>query len=278
MKAVRLRDVVSQGLALPVSLFPELGSPEPGKDYAGELGIKKHVPRVPVAMQGQMEEASEYTLAYDIENIKKYPDLLSARDLVDVTEKLHGTFVCMGIHPHRSEPIVFSKGQGAKGLVFKLDAEVNEKNIYVRMFRAYREQLKALAEMLKPTFYGAGAYVMGEIVGRGVQDLDYGHANPTLRVFDVCAFWGGKSPVHHDFILPASARRFARQAGFECVPALYRGEWQGIAHLVNGESVEGGEHMREGVVIRSAFPRKRRIILKAINDDYLLRKGGTEYE
>ena len=72
---------------------------------------------------------TELTLSFDVENWKSYPDILQDGEEVVFTEKLHGTCTVVAILPYKdSHPeafgrkkniLIFSKGLGSKGLVFK---------------------------------------------------------------------------------------------------------------------------------------------------------------
>ena len=69
----------------------------------------------------------------------------------------------------------------------------------------------------------------------------------------------------------------------DVVPHLYTGPYcpTKMKELATGNTtlVEDNPHIREGIVIKPKEERfwgNRRCILKLINDDYLLRKGGTE--
>jgi len=124
VKAIRLRGVLSQGICYPAAL-----NWTQGQDVAEELGIVKYEPPIPVhIMQGQVYNAGvELATKYDIENIKRYPDVLVEGEEVVVTEKTHGTFMCLIVVPERMADdrhyqdrfAVCSKGLGSQGLMFR---------------------------------------------------------------------------------------------------------------------------------------------------------------
>ena len=193
VKAVKLRGVLSQGLVYPLELeqavdadynsgtetpFPiwvleaqdEIGPKRLhvylGMDVTDYLGIVKYEPPIPTHMAGEVFNAMGRTLKYDIENLKKYPNIIKDGEIVCVTEKIHGTWACFGYHPDFDVPIVTSKGLSARGLAFKHN-EQNENNLYVRTFKKFEYALEAAKE----SFPGEPVYLLGEIFGRGVQDL-----------------------------------------------------------------------------------------------------------
>ena len=100
VKAVKLRGVLSQGLVYPVrdGTIRGLAVAE-GDDVTALLDLVKYEPPIPIAMQGEVRPAHGATLHYDIENFKKYPDALRPGEPVVITEKLHGSWCCLGRYP-----------------------------------------------------------------------------------------------------------------------------------------------------------------------------------
>lgn len=304
VKAVKLRGVLSQGLIYPLTheqatyadyrlgtkdtyltwvlethddLGPKRLHVDLGMDVTDYLGIVKYEPPIPTHMSGEVFNASGYTLKYDIENLKKYPHIIEDGETVVVTEKIHGTWACFGYHPDVEQPIVTSKGLSGRGLAFQHN-EQNENNLYVRTFKKFEYALEAA----KQSFPGEPVYLLGEIFGRGVQDLQYGAMEPDFRLFDVYV----GAPGQGNYI---SAHSFAvwsaEQLGVTAVPHLHIGPFDRelIEQLTNGtETVsEKSTNIREGVVIKPMIERYDdqigRVVLKNVSENYLLRKGGTEY-
>ena len=267
VKAVRLRGVLSQGIvhplnkgrlkgymrerwlgSLPSGIDPEWGV---GGDMTEVLGIEKYVPPIPTSMSGEVFP-SDYTLKYDIENWKRYPDLIAPGTQVVVTEKLHGTFFGVGWNVGNrilAGPLaVFSKGLGTKGLALKFN-DANANNIYIWAFKDHLEGLAKIARCA--VAFGVfcnpdKVFVLGEIYGRGVQDLHYGTKERRLRIFDMAVQDAGETI----FLSWDDMAACALAAGLETVPLLDRGEWDPEAGLQDGDTVLGGEHIREGIVFR----------------------------
>ena len=305
VKAIKLRGVLSQGLIYPVEarynvietntglepskvkdviycITQDEGGPghlvEEGYDPTEWMGITKYEPVIPTSMNGQVFNASGYTLKYDIENIKKHPDVFTTDDIVCVTEKLHGTWACFGYHPDVDHAIVTSKGLSGQGLAFKMNDE-NENNLYVKTFRQFAEALeRAKAWVGSDT----PVYLLGEIYGRGVQDLHYGTLQPRFCLFDIYIGTPG-----HGHYVGAIAMRFIaeRTLEVETVPELYWGVYDKelIEGLTSGtETVSlDNTHMREGIVIKPEQEQRDdeigRKVLKSVSEQYLLRRGGTEF-
>lgn len=312
VKAVKLRGVTSQGLIYPLTFkTPTAGVVlhddegwlmdcnqlvlEPvneGQDVTEKLGIVKWEPPIPVAMAGEVVALAGKTLSYDIENIKNFPEIAEALMALNIdchiTEKLHGTWCCIGIYHeeiHDEIPykrvVVTSKGLSGKGLAFK-DNEANANNLYMRIFKKLFtedvfERINVLAtDINSPIFF------IGEVYGKGVQDLQYGLNDIDFRLFDIYRGIPGQGDY-----LPRNAIAYLIDQyalPMQEVPVLYTGKLthKVIHELTDGKDTITGTHMREGIVIRTLDREFRndkigRVILKSVSDDYLNRKNATEY-
>lgn len=306
VKAVKLRGVLSQGLVLPVIwknglpkidldneeeyfLYDFDGDIEAiksrciGIDVARVLGITKYEPPIPVHMSGEVRNTFGKTLKYDIENFKKYPDVLREGESVVFTEKVHGTWCCFGWHPELEDPIVTSKGLSERGLSFKLN-ERNKNNLYVQTLISTGDQDYAnVVDRIRSLGIGDGqpVYLLGEIYGRGIQDLQYGATKPQFRVFDIYLGEPEKGMYLENDVMV----QVAGSLGLSTLPVLYRGPFykEIMEEYTSGpEMISGTEaNIREGIVIKPIQERNNlelgRVILKSVSESYLLRKGGTEY-
>ena len=310
VKVRKFRGVVTEGLVYPVEWVP-FGSEDIGNyriqleedyftfggkyvgpkdsprirpldtDVKNLLGIVKYEPTIPPNMGGEVFNAHGNTVTYDVENYKKYPDVLKDGELVVITEKLHGSFCEIGVVPEdksledEGRFIVTSKGRASKGQALRLN-EDNENSIYVR---AARE----LGIMDKLSDIPGYFYILGEVYGSKVQDLNYGETNAEVgfRAFDI--FIGDPKKGHfvNDFVLDA----LLNTLDIPRVPVLWRGPFREdvLKSLTDGtETITGEEkHIREGVVVRPQVERRERQIgrvqLKSVSENYLTRKGGTEF-
>lgn len=316
VSAIKLRGQISQGLCYPlISVgdmwlldLPTTGQEKEdedeiadafvlneGDDVASLLGITKWEPEIPVSMAGEVWNAGrELTISFDIENIKSFPDILIPGEPIILTEKLHGTFTGITVLPLHvasglkergfgkyGNILIWSKGLGAKGLVFK-NNEANAKNLYTL---ATQKLIDALDRAHEDGEYpydldqAVPYVVMGETFGPGVQDLTYtGHVE--FRVFAVA-----NKRTDGLFYLPeVDVKQWLHEIGnaVEMVPTLYSGPYSPeiVAEHTVGKTTLGN-HIREGVVITTPSngvdPSIGRVILKSVSEDYLTRKGGTEY-
>lgn len=61
------------------------------QDVSQILGVEKWSPPIPTQLAGEVFNLGQhFTVDYDIENIKNYPDVLQEGEEVQVTEKIHG--------------------------------------------------------------------------------------------------------------------------------------------------------------------------------------------
>ena len=296
IKAVRLRGIFSQGICVgqkdqTVAVEMTNGAGETrafaeGEDAAEFMGITKYEPPVPTQLAGEVANAGTHlTVAFDIENVKRFPGILQDGEEVVFTEKLHGTFTGVGIVPEkdardefvRSRFVVFSKGLGGDGLVFK-DNEANASNSYLKMAKEtglLDAMATRFADVQEPVFF------LGETFGK-VQDLEYGVKGLSFRAFAmVRGYRGNQRYEDNDAFEQALA-----EMGVARVPVLYRGPFSEEVlreHTSGLETVSGQDlHIREGVVITPVKERYDmaigRVCLKSISEEYLLRKNKNATE
>jgi len=283
VKAIRLRGELSQGIVcrpsaladIPASLEAHAGW---RTDFAEALGITKWVPEIPAHMAGVMVEAPDLMRWVDIENIKRYPDIFDPGELVQATEKVHGT-CCLTTVTAAGEVLVTSKGFGGKGLAI---AE-SDTNLYWRAVRAH--SVAQVAQNILKHFGADRVGVFGEVYGQGVQDLGYGvnaGITPGYAAFDIAVDMPGVGVRwldRHEFL------EFAEI--LPTVPVLFEGPYDEarLLELAEGSTVVGaGAHIREGLVVRPVVERRSeatggRVIAKFVSGAYLTRKGTTtEFE
>ena len=238
---------------------------------------------------------SEMTLKFDVENGQKYPDVFRSDDYVCVTEKLHGTFAAF-VFTDEPQPgwleirsgslwaTAYSKGLGSRGLVFKDTPKNRTSNLYVRALLNFIEDNDDAVALINDYLGedmadGSKCHrvtFLGEIFGRGVQDLQYSKQAPEFAAFD---FVFGSRYM--------SSEGFWKRVPVACqtVPVLYKGQFQDldIPAVRDGVSSIDQSTLKEGVVVRAMDAEARndiigRKMVKYISPDYLTRKGGTELQ
>lgn len=282
VKAVRLRGELSQGVVCSPKAVDGVdlaAAHAADRDFAGELGVTKWIPPVPVHMNGEVLPAPDLLTWMEIENIKRYPEIFTPGEPVVATEKIHGTACLFTLADGQSH--VSSKGFGDK----RLALAPSETNLYWRAVRAHGvpEAAARLAERYDADRVG----VFGEVYGTGVQDLGYGtpEGTPGYAVFDVAVDVGGRVRwLDADELVETLA---TVGPGLPSVPLLYAGPYDAarLFELAQGRETVSGQdaHLREGLVVRPLHERHSpvlgdRAIAKFVSDAYLTRKGGTEYE
>ena len=118
--------------------------------------------------------------------------------------------------------------------------------------------------------------VQGALRSGGIQDLTYGMLEVGVAFFDV--------KKDGAYLSHGNAVDFFASHVLPIVPFLYEGRFDGadVKALSSGQSKLHAGTMREGCVVKAADEANTsrsigRKILKAVNEDYLLRKNGTEF-
>jgi RNA ligase (TIGR02306 family) len=310
VKAVSLRGALSQGIVAPldiVKLQPEdlfyeealqaLASINNGGElsrfnFAVLLDIQKWQPEVPIHMSGEVVPAPDLLPWIDIENIKRFPDIFTKGDNVSVTEKLHGTCTLATVifnGEEIEEVLVTSKGFAEKRLVLV----ENPDNLYWRAVNGYpvREMAEQLCNIVENEGVDVASIgIYGETYGAGIQDLAYGETRAGLPGFAVFDAYVKLANGEGFWVMSQDVNLVAEKVGMPVVPVLFEGEYdiEHIASIASGkEQMSGTEaNIREGVVIRSAredkwidaFGNGHRKIAKFVTEEYLTRKGGTEFQ
>lgn len=275
IRAKRLRGVFSMGMLAPAPA----GATE-GDDVRDALGVTVWEPPLAGArgggasggfLGGDAEPDAGHMPTYtDIESLRKYRGCFDAAEEVVASEKVHGS--CFRA--------VWADGRLWVGSRTQYKAPPSpgfEPGIWWRAAKHH-----ALAEALACV---PGVVVFGEVYGQ-VQDLKYGVApQGSQRVTNEVRFaaFDAFDPTLGRYMDFDAFAAMIDGLGLPRVPVLYRGPFSGLADgLAEGSSVvaaqHGGEHTREGFVVRPIVERwdRRlgRVIAKMVGEGYLTRKGG----
>lgn len=266
VRAVRLRGEMSYGFLVDV---PVEMSVSVGDDLSDYFGVTKYEPP-PQFIVGENAPDFPFFHKYtSIENFRRYPDVFSVGEEVVATEKIHGTNSRVGVTFDMDIPGERMHLCGSHNMRKKTGVN----GIYEMPLN-----VPSVAEFLNTTELSSGpVIVFGEIFGWKVQDLHYGREQTepwSFSAFDISV--NGTYLGYDEFAATCDA------FGIERVPELYRGPFDAtmLMELSSGDTVVGGSHMREGIVVRPVHERMDsrigRVVLKIISDDYITRKGGTE--
>lgn len=263
LKSVRLRGQLSQGLAIPISVFG-LDLVE-GEDVTEKLGVEKYEPQIPAVLSG---------LA-----IGSFPGFIHKTDELRV-QSFPGVMEEM----KWEEVVVTLKMDGSSSTLYKafdyygvadlnvcsreLRLKEDDKNTFWRMARKYNLSEK-LPDMMA---------IQGECFGPGIQSNRMGVKENDINVFNVYDIRSGKYLDFGDAVL------FCNEIGVPFVPVVYRGpfKWNTVEELIRfaGEQwYDMGKGLpAEGIVIRPVREKRSEVLggrlsFKVISNVFLLKYG-----
>lgn len=258
---VRLRGEPSYGLVIE----PEPGM-EVGQDVADFYGATKYNPPLKTLAGDSVAGHPLFPPYTDVENMRSYPDMLAEGEEVVVTEKIHGTNCRVGFVVEGGERLLMA---GSRGLRRKMPESVEAMRANTYWYPHTLPSVTALLDELTRRGHQQAA-LYGEVYGRGIQAFTYGRNTIAFRAFDLMV---DGSYVDYDEFATLCAKH-----EIERVPLIYRGGFSlAVAkRLSDGDSLVGGSHGREGVVVKPAHERHDlkigRVILKYVGDGYLFGK------
>lgn len=173
LRTVKLRGQISQGLALPVTAFPEITALDFEADFSELLGIKKWEPQLPAELAGLVKGYfPSWIRKTDQERCQNIVDEIFVDNMdeqYEVTIKLDGTSATFY---HRDGEI----GACSRNLELKI-CDDNATNTYVRILMD--SGLNTVLPQL------GNIAVQGEIMGPGIQNNREGLKAAKFFVFDV---------------------------------------------------------------------------------------------
>lgn len=272
-----------------------------GDDVADVLGVTKWEPPISCISGDAERPHPAFHRYFDMENFRNFPDVIPDGEPVVFTEKIHGKNCRVGL----------IREAGADGQMVMTwmagSHDVRRKESVTRKRKKFNNETKELVveeyqdksqfwqaldkpgvrDMILAISKGTdNVVVFGEIFGSGVQDMAYGLDKGAwdFRVFDITV--NGKYLSFDEKVRKCASHAVAM------VPILYQGPFSKakVEEYVTGETTvclgeNTGFKGREGIVITSQVEKQvttdkkvfDRLMIKAINFDYLERKGGTEF-
>lgn len=261
LRTVKLRGQISQGLALPVSLFPESEGLEVGSDLTDALKVEKWEPPVPSQIVGDARSFS-WPISKTDEPRVQQDDEMRFLECLDgqpyyISLKLDGTSCTFIVDPRDGEYHVCGRNYSYKRSEGHSFWQVSDRY-------SVEEGLRGLD----------GRYALqGEIVGPGIQRNRMGLKVADFYAFNVVDVSSGAKLCLDD------ALAVAEKVGVKFVPVVERGDSfrysQGeLLEMAKGKYRDhfpdaGASEDREGIVVRSLCCR---LSFKAINNDFLLKE------
>lgn len=253
----RLRGEMSLGFIVPVEKINGK-IPEIGENVAENLGIEKYEPEYPFNSDMFTVQSPVFFSYTNIENYENFFYWLKCGEEIVATEKIHGTNSRIGKIRNEDESKIVA-GTFGNQIADGVD------NMYtIPMTENVIEMLNVLYDK-----YNANSVIIyGEIYGK-VQSLRYGcDKSYRYKAFDIS--------VDNTYIDYDQFVNVCNEYHVEMVPLLYRGEFTDdiVKELCEGNTTVGGDHIREGIVIKPTVERRnggKRVILKKINPDFRLK-------
>lgn len=264
LKTVKLRKQLSQGLALPLTVFPNLVGLDIGSDVTELLGVEKYEQPVPIQIQGDtnkfnwpISKTDETRVQLDDEY--KFIESLTGKPYY-ISLKLDGTSSTFLIHPEDNTYHVCGRNYSYK---------YSDSHKFWTLSNKYNIE-QGLRELWED---GRKIAIQGEIVGPGIQKNPLGLTDHDLYIFNVVDVISGSKLCLDDSL------SIVERLGLKFVPLLDKGDnftytKDSLLELAKGKyithfSSAKSSQDREGIVIRSICGE---ISFKAINNDFLLKE------
>lgn len=260
---IKLRGEPSFGLIVP----PEAGM-ELGQDVADFYQATKYNPPIKIQVGDSAGEDPNFPKYTSLENMRSYPNLLEVGESVIATEKVHGTNARVGYvwHTDDEQPIMMA---GSRTLRRKEPEDPDTMVANTYWFPHTLPGVKHLLKELQSQGYKQ-AILYGEVYGQSIQAYSYGERKINFRAFDLM--------LEGKYVDYATFKSLCDRHQVEQVPLVYEGAFSldVIKFHSDGDSLVGGNHGREGVVVKPIVEREHfktgRVILKYIGDRYLFGK------
>ena len=262
LKTVKLRKQLSQGLALPLSMFPDLDL-EVGTDVTELLGVEKYEPPIPAQIAGDVRsfawpvgKTDETRVQLDDEY--KFIEKLTGRPYY-ISLKLDGTSSTFLID---QDDVYHVCGRN-----YSYKEDPNHSFWIISQRHNIEEGLRQLKDE------GTHVAIQGEVCGPGIQKNPLGLKNVELFVFNVVDMKSNRRICLDDAI------EITSKLGLKFVPLIEQGDsfaynQHELLEEAKGKYFDRFETAKpsqdiEGIVIRSTCGE---ISFKAINNDFLLKE------
>lgn len=263
LKTIKLRGQISQGLLLPLSIFPELDCKKLGDEVTEQLGVIKYEPPIPANLRGMVRGlVPAYLFKTDEERIQNLMEWFTLyRDIeFEATEKLDG-----------SSMMIFYNDEQTGLCSRNLELVETPENTLWKVTRTLH-----LIEALEKI--GRNVALQTECVGENIQK------NPLRLVGQTAYLFNVYDIDRAQYLLPVERYKFvdelaAAGAIVKHVPVVHErlklfelySTVESVLNYSKGRSIINSKHDREGLVFKShTYIQSDIISCKAINNEYLL--------
>jgi RNA ligase (TIGR02306 family) len=249
LKSIKLRGQLSQGLLLPLSMFPNIDFSDTKKDYSQELGVLKYEPPISPQLQGIVKgnfptHLFPKTSQERVQNMN-IDDLYEKQFII--TEKLHGQ--SMTIYKHNEDFGVCSRNLDLK------ESDTNTLWVVTKSLKLNETLNKNIA-------------IQGELCGEGINKNMYNIKGHKFFVFDIYDI------DNQTYYSVPDMLKLCEELNLETVPIVCVNNFNGssmqeIIEYADGKSLIGNS-IREGLVCKTP---ERYLSFKIISNKFLLKKG-----
>jgi len=261
IKTVKFRGEISQGLALPLGIFPEVSACGDGDDVTGLLGVKKWEMPEQVGNAGVAIGDKPYGIpTTDETRIQSMPEFLEhfAGKPYYISTKMDGTSCTVYVR------------DGAVGVCGRNDEYKEDPESCSMWAYVYKHDLKK-----KLLGLGENIALQGEFCGAGIQKNRLRLYEPALYVFDVVRIGDNDrlSKCGLDDILSYCGRLGVENVPIEETGDSFNYTLPELIERAKGKYASGLD--KEGIVVRTrAYGRvgNEKLSFKVINNDFLAKE------
>jgi RNA ligase (TIGR02306 family) len=253
IRTVKLRGCLSQGLILPLAVFPELAGFYEGGDVTEKLGVKKwYIPEF-ASDGGTIIGERPYGIPAS--------DEIRIQSALELLDELNGK-------PY----YITTKMDGTSGIVYYIDGKIGccsrNKEIKDEESSLYWTPVYKYGLKEKLASYGRNIVLTGEICGPGIQKNKLRLSGCEWYVFDVKDWDAGR------YFSYSESLKVCASLGLGMAPLEEQGEsfaydLDALLEKARGKYPSGLD--KEGIVIRSSVSPKA-VSFKVLNNDALLKE------
>lgn len=271
LKSIKLRGVVSQGLALPLNKFPDINwsTYNEGDDLTELFGVEKYEPIIPASLGGDVNKFNWPISRTDEMRCQSNPDYYFEAmkgKQYNITIKLDGTSASFILCKNDEGKIEFHVCSRNYSLKYKEDNTLWQIAVKYNLEKKLKDYFLETEDMLA---------IQGEVCGPGIQKNRLNLSEHEFFVFNIINVDTGER------ISFESMGIMGNVFGLKTVPILEQGSnfpYKTVPELLNLAKGKYKDHIdtavakqdREGIVIRT---NDQSVSFKVINNDFLL-KGG----